>query len=333
MSRRPVLGITMGDPAGVGPELCLRGLRDPAVLEQCAPVVFGSLALLERVAEAAGLPPPDEVMPVEDWAGEAADGGGLVLDCPGLDCAGVRCGEVQAECGAAAYDYIERAVKAARGGKTCAVVTAPIHKEALQLAGIPYPGHTEILAAHTATRDYCMMMASAEINVCLVTTHEALSAVPGLLTETRIDRVIELTAAAMRRMGVASPRLTVCGLNPHAGEHGLFGDEEARLIAPAVVRARSAGIDVRGPVPPDTAFVPALRAETDAYVVMYHDQGLIPFKMLAFDVGVNVTLGLPIVRTSVDHGTAFDIAWQGKASPTSMYEAIAMATRLASCDP
>jgi 4-phospho-D-threonate 3-dehydrogenase / 4-phospho-D-erythronate 3-dehydrogenase len=327
VNRKPVIGITMGDPAGVGPELCLRMLRSPDVLARCIPVVFGSYPLLARVAESAGLEEPSEVMPVEDWDGSVPDSDGVLLDCPGLEAAAVRPGEVQRACGAAAYDYVERAIKAARAGVTQAVVTAPLHKEALQLAGIPYPGHTEMLAAHTATRDYCMMLTSDEISVCLVTTHVALSAVSVALSEDRIVKVIELAGAAMTRMGRGT-HLTVCGLNPHAGEHGLFGDEEARVIEPAIARARAAGYTVEGPLPPDTAFVPAQREKTDAYIVMYHDQGLIPFKMLAFDVGVNVTLGLPIVRTSVDHGTAFDIAWQGKASPTSMIEAIKVAVRL-----
>ncbi len=328
MSRLPILGVTMGDPAGVGPELCLRVLRDPAVLECCSPVVFGSLSLLERVAEAAGLERPSEVVPFEEWDGSVPEHMGLVLDCAGLDSGRVEPGLVQRDCGAAAYNFIELAIKAARAGKTAGVVTAPIHKESLQLAGVPYPGHTELFAAHTATRDYCMMMASDSINVCLVTTHIALSEVPASLSVERIEKVIELAVAAMQRRGISNPDVTVCGLNPHAGEHGLFGDEEGRLILPAVQAARERGVSIVGPMPPDTAFVPAQREKTDVYVVMYHDQGLIPFKMLAFDVGVNVTLGLPIVRTSVDHGTAFDIAWQGKASPTSMVEAIKLAARI-----
>jgi 4-hydroxythreonine-4-phosphate dehydrogenase len=328
MSKLPVIGITMGDPAGVGPELCLRVLRDPAVLKCCIPVVFGSLSLLERVAEATGIEPPSEVVPFEEWVGSVPDGVGLVLDCAGLDSESVIPGRVQSECGAAAYDYIECAIKAARGGKVTGIVTAPIHKESLQLSGVPYPGHTELLAAHTATRDYCMMMASESINVCLVTTHIALSEVPRSISVERIETVIGLAVSAMQRRGVSNPHVTVCGLNPHAGEHGLFGDEEERLIVPAILSARERGLTIEGPMPPDTAFVPVQRVKTDLYVVMYHDQGLIPFNMLAFDVGVNVTLGLPIVRTSVDHGTAFDIAWQGQASATSMVEAIKLAVQL-----
>jgi 4-hydroxythreonine-4-phosphate dehydrogenase len=329
MSERPALGITMGDPAGVGPELFLMVLCDQKVLSVCRPVVIGNMALLERVAAETGLQITEKAVSINDWDGAVPEQGGLVLDCKGLDSMAVQRGKVQAECGAAAFEYIERGIDLTLSGEVAALVTAPIHKESLHLAGVPYPGHTEILADKTATQDYCMMMASSEINVCLVTTHVALSEVPGLLTEERIVMVIKLADNAMKRMGCPSPRLVVCGLNPHAGEQGLFGDEEERHIASAIKLASESGLDVKGPLPPDTAFVPSRRASTDAYIVMYHDQGLIPFKMLAFDVGVNVTLGLPIVRTSVDHGTAFDIAWHGKVSPGSMIEAIKLAVKLA----
>jgi 4-hydroxythreonine-4-phosphate dehydrogenase len=213
-------------------------------------------------------------------------------------------------------------------GGVQAVVTGPIHKEALQLAGVRFPGHTEILAAMTGSRSVCMMMASREITVSLVTTHVNYEAVPEMLSRRRIVEVIRLTAEAVGRIRRRAPRLVVCGLNPHAGEHGLFGAEEDEIIVPAVEDARKKGFNVEGPIPADTAFVPTRRRTTDAYVCMYHDQGLIPFKMLAFETGVNITLGLPIVRTSVDHGTAFDIAWQGKASAESLVQAILMAADL-----
>jgi 4-hydroxythreonine-4-phosphate dehydrogenase len=226
---------------------------------------------------------------------------------------------------------VQLAVQAAQQGHIRAVVTAPLHKEALHIAGVPYPGHTEMLAALTGCQHYCMMMASPAINVCLATTHIALAGVASSLSISRILEVIRLGDDAMRRFGIASPRLTVCGLNPHAGENGLFGDEEQRLILPAVQAARADGIRVSDPLPPDTAFIPSMREKTDAYIVMYHDQGLIPFKMLAFETGVNVTLGLPLVRTSVDHGTAFDIAWQGTASAGSLAAAVQTAVRLSAC--
>ncbi len=329
------VGLTMGDPAGVGPELCLRVLRNPPGVDGGRVIVFGSVALLERVAGACGVPLTAECIAAAA-CGDARffpGNGPLVIDDPLPEAVTITPGRVQTVCGAAAARYIEMAVAAAGRGAIDAVVTAPVHKAALRLAGVPFPGHTEMLAALTGTERYCMMMAANAMNVCLVTTHIALAQVPVQLTTERILEVIRLADAAIRRTGVVKPRLTVCGLNPHAGEHGLFGIEEERVILPAVRAARSEGISACDPVPADTAFIPALRAQTDVYIVMYHDQGLIPFKMLAFETGVNITLGLPIVRTSVDHGTAFDIAWQGKASPASMFEAVRMAGRLAGNEP
>ncbi|HAS83579.1 MAG TPA: 4-hydroxythreonine-4-phosphate dehydrogenase PdxA [Verrucomicrobia bacterium] len=321
----------MGDAAGIGPELCLRVMASPAVTTACRPVVFGNTALLRRVAAVCGVPLEATCITAAQFAATGLPPGGssVVVDVDGLDADAVQPGRVQAACGAAAARYVELAVRAAQSGTVQAIVTAPLHKEALQRADVPYAGHTEMLAALTGTSTYCMMMASAEINVCLATTHIALAEVPARLTPSRVLEVIRLADDAMRRMGVGQPRLTVCGLNPHAGEHGLFGDEEARIIQPAVDKARALGFRVSDPLPPDTAFIPAQRRQTDAYVVMYHDQGLIPFKMLAFETGVNVTLGLPVVRTSVDHGTAFDIAWKGQASAASMTQAIQTALHLA----
>jgi 4-hydroxythreonine-4-phosphate dehydrogenase len=227
--------------------------------------------------------------------------------------------------------YIITAIAEAAAGLVAAVCTAPIHKEALHTAGIPFPGHTEIFADTLKAERYCMMLTSEAITCSLVTIHVGYREVPGLLTIERILDTIELTAAAMERLRGRKPRLLVCGLNPHAGEHGLFGDrEEERVIAPAVEAALAKGIDVSGPLPPDTAFLPKYRAATDAYVCMYHDQGLIPLKALAFEDAVNVTLGLPVVRTSVDHGTAFDIAWQGTADVSSLVQAVRLAAKLVS---
>ncbi len=326
--KKPIIGITMGDPAGVGPELCLRAMRDRAVLRACTPVVFGDAGVLARAAEACGLRPPGRVVPLEKWRGNSAIEKPAVVDCRAIAGSAVRPGKIQAACGRAAAAYIRAAVKAAMAGRVAAVATAPIHKESLRLAGVPYPGHTEMLAALTGARRVCMMLASREIAVSLVTVHTAYASVPGHLTKSRILEVIELTRQAMKRLGKRSPRIVVCGLNPHGGEHGLFGSEERRIIEPAVAAARKKGFRVEGPLSPDTAFLPDKRKKVDAYVAMYHDQGLIPFKMLAFESGVNVTLGLPIVRTSVDHGTAFDIAWRGKASPSSLIQAILWAVRL-----
>ncbi|MBN1909261.1 MAG: 4-hydroxythreonine-4-phosphate dehydrogenase PdxA [Pirellulales bacterium] len=329
---KPKIAVTMGDPAGVGPELCLRLLGEAEMAESCVPVVFGDAGVLRRVGQACGLAVPGRVISLDQWlaACQTLDGP-AVLDCQAIDAAKVRPGEVAAACGRAAFDYIQRAIDAARAGQVDAVATGPIHKEALHAAGIDYPGHTEIFAQRCGAARICMMLTSDEITVSLVTTHLGYGSVPKELTTVRVLEVIELTEDVMRRLRERPVRLVVCGLNPHAGEHGLFGNrEEEEIIAPAVERAQRSGLNVEGPLPPDTAFVPSRRERTDAYVCMYHDQGLIPLKMLAFDRGVNVTLGLPIVRTSVDHGTAMDIAWQGTASPSSLFEAVRLAARLAS---
>lgn len=326
---KPVIGITMGDPAGVGPELCLRVMSDPEVLQTCHPLLFGDMSVLALVAKACGLPLSLPTLMPADVA-DVAVSEPTVVDCNAIDGDIVRPGEVRDDCGAASYAYVEAAAKAALSGRIAAVATSPINKESLRLAGIPYPGHTEMLANLTDCRRFCMMMRSTDITVSLVTTHVGYGEVISALSIERIVEVIELTDEALQQMGVAAPRLMVCGLNPHAGEHGLLGSsEEEEIILPAVVAAREKGATVDGPVPPDTAFLPGKRSEIDAFIVMYHDQGLIPFKMLAFDTGVDVTLGLPIIRTSVDHGTAFDIAWQGKASVTSLKQSIFLAAQLA----
>ncbi len=237
-------------------------------------------------------------------------------------------GTVNAATGQAAYAYINASIDAALSGQVDAVTTGPIHKEAIRAAGVPYPGHTEIYAAKTGADRACMMLTSDELTCSFVTTHVGYRDVPGLLSQQRIYEVIRLSHDAMSRLRERTPKLVVCGLNPHAGENGLFGgQEEERLIIPAIEQAREEGIEIEGPLPPDTAFLPKRRKETDCFVCMYHDQGHIPLKALAFDLAVNITLGLPIIRTSVDHGTALDIAWQGKAEVTSMIEAIDLATR------
>jgi 4-hydroxythreonine-4-phosphate dehydrogenase len=311
----PRIAITAGDPAGVGPELCLRLLTDQRVRAVCRPLVFGDAGVLARVARHLGWPPPDPA---------------LVNDLAAVDAAAVEPGTVSAACGRAAYRYVTTAIDDALAGRVDAIATGPIHKEALHAAGVPFPGHTEILADRTKSEKVCMMLTADAITCALVTVHVGYREVPPLLTRERILDTIELTAAAMERLRGRKPRLTVCGLNPHAGEHGLFGDgEEERIIAPAVADARARRIDATGPLPPDTAFLPKYREKTDAFVCMYHDQGLIPLKALAFEEAVNVTLGLPIVRTSVDHGTAFDIAWKGVADGSSFVRAVELAAKLA----
>jgi 4-phospho-D-threonate 3-dehydrogenase / 4-phospho-D-erythronate 3-dehydrogenase len=236
---------------------------------------------------------------------------------------------VSARTGAAAYRYVERSIEAALAGQVAGVATAPLNKEALHAAGIRFPGHTEIFAEKTGAARACMFQYSDEVRASFVTVHCGYAEVPGLLTQERIVDVIELTAEAMRRIRGTNPKLAVLGLNPHAGEHGLFGNgEEEKIILPAIEAARARGLTVEGPLPPDTAFLPAKRRATDAFICMYHDQGHIPLKALAFDTAVNTTLGLPIIRTSVDHGTACDIAWQGKATGSSLFEAVRLAAQL-----
>jgi 4-phospho-D-threonate 3-dehydrogenase / 4-phospho-D-erythronate 3-dehydrogenase len=334
MTRRlPLLALTMGDPAGVGPELCLHVLGNGDLAAVCRPLVFGDAAVLAAVARRCNIAPVEALQhPVsfETWRQHRHEiVGGAVIDMGQVSPQEFQPGRVSRSTGAANYAYIEAAAKAALDGEVDALVTAPINKEALHAAGIPHPGHTEILAELTAAPRVCMMLTSQEITCSLVTAHVGLHEVPSLLTVPKILDAIELTVLAMRKMRGREPRLTICGLNPHAGEHGLFGRrEEEEIIAPAVEVARSQGIVIDGPLPPDTAFLPERRRETDAYICMYHDQGLIPLKMLSFDTAINITLGLPILRTSVDHGTAYDIAWQGKASPSSMFEAVRLAARL-----
>ncbi len=328
----PRIGITLGDPAGVGPELVLRWLASPAWRERVCPVIYGSTALLHRVAQAIHVPWPDDlqVLPAS-LAGHTLPRtrAPLLLDFPFPEAATLVPGRVQVSCGRMAATWIECATCDARAGSLAGLVTGPISKEAIHLAGVPYPGHTEMLAALTGASSTAMLFWSPDLIVSLATIHLALAEVPAALTMERVLETIRLTAAACVRFGRANRPIAVLALNPHAGENGLFGREEARVIAPAIVAANTEGIPAIGPLVPDIAFTAERRAAHAAYVAMYHDQGLIPFKMLAFAEGVNVTLGLPIIRTSPDHGTAFDIAWKGLADPSSLTAAILCAGRLA----
>lgn len=320
----------MGDPAGIGPEICLRALGEPKVLELCKPVLFGDAAVLKRVAQMVGLSGDFRVAAVSELNGFFEFTGPMVFDCGAIDAATVNPGQISGSCGRAGYQYIEYAIKAALGGSIDGVVTAPIHKESLHLSGVRFPGHTEIFTALTGAKRSCMMLYSDRLTVSMATTHIGYHEVPKKLSADRVLNVIELTSQAMKQILQREPRLGVCGLNPHAGEHGLFGNrEEENFVEPAVKAAREQGIQVEGPLVPDAAFTSGQRKRFDAIVTLYHDQGHIPFKMLAFDTGVNITLGLPIIRTSVDHGTAFDIAWKGKADPTSLFSAIKVAAELA----
>lgn len=323
----------MGDPAGVGPEVCLRGTLEPELQSLCVPLILGDVSVLRAVGERLQLPLPRVILPAAQFTpqGLLAVKEPAIVDLSAISLEQFTPGVISAATGRASFKYIETAIAAVQKQAVAAVVTGPISKEALHAAGIPFPGHTEIFAARTNARRSCMMQYSEEITCSFVTTHIGYAEVPGHLTVERIVDVIELTYEALKRIRQGPPRLIVCGLNPHAGEHGLFGQqEEERLIIPAMDLARAKGIDLTGPLPPDTAFIPANRRAFDGVVCMYHDQGHIPVKALAFDSAVNTTLGLPIVRTSVDHGTACDIAWQGKASHSSLVAAIRLAVILAS---
>jgi 4-hydroxythreonine-4-phosphate dehydrogenase len=331
MSRKPLIALTMGDPAGIGPEVCLRAIAEPSMRDVCVPIVFGDAAVLERCATACGLPQPKRVISQEDWpAARTSVDCPAVLDLQMIDPREVTPGKVSKETGRASYGYIQKAIDAALAGQVAAVSTAPINKEAIHAAGVRFPGHTEMFADRTNSPRSCMMQFSPELTCTFVTVHVGYAEVPQLLTVERILDVIQLTAESMQRLHNRDPKLVVCGLNPHAGEHGLFGQrEEERIIIPAIEAGRAQGLAIEGPLPPDTAFLPWKRQATDAFVCMYHDQGHIPVKALAFDSAVNTTLGLPIIRTSVDHGTACDIAWQGKARADSLFAALRLAVRLA----
>lgn len=320
----------MGDPGGVGPEVCLQLLQKEEHFAGGVPLVFGDAAILRRVAQKCGFAEPQNVVPWSIDLDFRAIDRPTVIDFGWIDAARFEPGKITAEGGEASYQYVVRAIDAALAKKVDAITTGPINKEALHAAGHFYPGHTEIFIERCQTDSGCMMLTSDLLTCSFVTTHVGYRDVPELLTEKRIGEVIDLTVGAMRRIRRREPRLLVCGLNPHAGEHGLFGNsEEERIIAPAVEAAKARGVQIEGPVPPDTAFLAERRPLFDAVVCMYHDQGHIPLKALAFDVAVNTTLGLPIVRTSVDHGTAFDIAWQGKANVSSLIHAYRLARDLA----
>ncbi|NOY52683.1 MAG: 4-hydroxythreonine-4-phosphate dehydrogenase PdxA [Deltaproteobacteria bacterium] len=328
MKRLPVIGITMGDPAGIGPEIILALLNRRKEMEDFLPLVFGSAAVFDTLAEHLAIQSPFHVLSdIKEFSRRETNP--CLLDFKNIAPADFAPGEVSAAAGRASIEYVLAAIDAALKGDIDAIVTAPIHKEAVHLAGFNFAGHTELLAAKTGTSQFAMMLMGGPIRVILVTTHLALREVPHALTPGNIEKKILLAHQAMLDLGFSSPRIAVAALNPHAGEHGLFGEEEEKIILPAVIASQKKGINVTGPLPPDTVFHQAYHGRFHAIVSMYHDQGLIPLKMIAFEKGVNVTLGLPIIRTSVDHGTAFDISGQGKADPSSLMEAVSVGLQLA----
>jgi len=336
--KRPILGVTMGDPAGVGPEIIARALAEPAVIASSRPVVIGSAAIMKEALGLVGSPLALHVVRgIADsrWEAQTLE----CLDLGNVEAATLPRGEVSAAAGRAAYDYIERAIRLAQAGEIHGIVTAPVNKEALAAAGVRHSGHTEILAELSHTRDYAMLLMGKELRVIHVTTHVALRRVPDLVTRDRVLTTIRLAQRTMEGLGKPRARIAVAGLNPHAGEDGLFGDEEKREIVPAITAARREGMTVIGPIPADTLFSRARGGEFDIVVAMYHDQGHIPVKTLGFEYdesrktwtglsGVNVTVGLPFLRVSVDHGTAFDRAWKGTANHESMTEAIEVAVTM-----
>jgi len=322
------IAVTMGDPAGVGPEICLKLLRRSEEELGCQLLLFGDQSVLERVSKRCQLPPPEQAVPGKNWLQTLPGEGHVVVDFGFVDGGKVCPGRVQAACGEAAFRYVEEGIRAAMEGSVDAVSTAPINKEAWSLAGISFPGHTEAFTTYTGASESCMMLYSAGLACSFVTTHIPLREVSSQITRERLLRVMEWSRDAVRRLNGKDPRLLVCGLNPHAGEGGLFGEEERKVIAPSVEEAKARGMSVEGPLSPDACFIAKHREATDCFVCMYHDQGHIPFKMLAFETGVNITLGLSVVRTSVDHGTAFDIAWSGQADPSSLLAAVDCALRL-----
>jgi len=335
------LAITMGDPAGIGPEIIIKALSEGAPATDCLPVVIAPYHLMKQQAERLkcavslkrieeipeGPPPPAAILILEPSCSVRTGANG---DSNNIAPSGLKIipGRIQKEAGAIAKACIDKAVHLTLEGNCDAICTAPIHKEAMHAAGFAFPGHTEYLAHLTGAKRFAMLLCGGGLRVALATIHSPLKDVPELITEDGILEKLRLLHEFIPYFGIPRPRIGVCGINPHAGEGGMFGDEESRIIRPAIEKARLEGIDSDGPLPADTLFHRMLKGDFDAILAMYHDQGLIPVKTLAFHDGVNVTMGLPFIRTSVDHGTGFDIAGKGVASPESLKAAIRLAVLL-----
>ncbi|MBI3755076.1 MAG: 4-hydroxythreonine-4-phosphate dehydrogenase PdxA [Deltaproteobacteria bacterium] len=312
---KPTIAITMGDPTGVGPEVILKAVSDKNIRRLCNPVIIGDEAVLKHL-----------ILNLKFKISNLK-----FINLSNLTPKKLKPGKPDKTCAKAMMAYIREAVRMALNGDVDAIVTGPISKEAINKAGYHFHGHTEFLAHLTNTKDFRMMLAGSALKVILVTIHESIKNVPRLLTKENVFMTIKIANESFKKyFGIKRPRIAVAALNPHAGEAGLFGSEEKRIIMPAIKKARQMGINASDPLPPDTLFYRAVKnKEFDCVVCMYHDQGLIPLKLLHFEDGVNVTLGLPIIRTSVDHGTAYDIAWKGIANPASMKAAIKMAVEMA----
>lgn len=339
MMKRPILAITMGDPAGIGPEIIIKSLSKQEVYKKCRPLVTGDANVMTLAASL--LSSDIKINPVKSVDDAVFEYGTIdVLDLELVDMATFKIGQVAAQCGNAAFESVIKAIHLAMDGIVDATVTAPLNKEALNLAGHHFDGHTEIYAHYTGTEKYAMLLADEFMRVIHVSTHVPLRKACDLVKKERIIDVTELIVDACRQFGIENPHIGIAGLNPHASDGGLFGDEERLEISPAVEELRSRGYNVDGPVPPDTLFAKAKCGKYDGCVAMYHDQGHIPFKVVGFNwdketgtmktaKGVNITLGLPIIRVSVDHGTAFDVAGKGAASPDAMLLSIDYATKMA----
>ena len=326
----PLVAVTMGDPAGIGPEIVAKCFADPGFHARNRAIVVGDVTMLHRASELLDLPlktngiaEPEDAR-FEPGTADVLQVGGLPPDLP--------FGELDERAGDAAFRYVERATGLASDGRVAAIATAPLNKEAMHLAGHKYPGHTEILARLTGTEDYAMMLVTDELKVIHVSTHVSLREAIDRARPERELAVIRLAHLSLKKLGVTRPRVAVAGLNPHAGENGLFGLEDIEKIKPAVEEALAEGIDASGPWAPDTVMMRARQGHFDVVVVQYHDQGHIPVKLMGFDTGVNVTVGLPFFRTSVDHGTAFDIAGTGRADHRSLEAALDLARTLAGAE-
>ena len=341
MNNKPILGITMGDPSGIGPEITVKALGSAGIYNICCPLVIGDARVIDKAAKEAAKRQDITIRPVSSVADCRFEYGVIdVYDLGNVAIEKLKIGVVDAMSGHAAFAAVKKVIDLALAGEIDATVTNPINKEALNLAGHHYAGHTEIYADLTGTKNYTMMLAEGNLRVVHVSTHVSLREACERVQKDRILKVIELADDTCKRLGITEPRIAVAGLNPHAGENGMFGREEIEEIIPAIKAAAAKGIHTEGPVPPDTVFAKACGGLFDIVVAMYHDQGHIPFKVLGFLYdksagkmeaikGVNITLGLPIIRSSVDHGTAFDMAWQGKANESSLVSAIEYGVRLA----
>jgi 4-hydroxythreonine-4-phosphate dehydrogenase len=325
---RPILAITMGDPAGIGPEIAVRALAEIGSYHICRPLLVGDASVMQATLQ--GMKISLRLHVVTDVPEAHFEPGQIdLVDMRNVDMSRLKKAQVSAMAGRAAYEYIIRATDMAMNGQVDAVVTCPIHKDALNQAGYHYPGHTEILADRTGTTDFAMMLVAGKLRVVLVTIHVALEKAIEEINEERILQAIRQAHEAGLMMGIEKPRIAVPGLNPHAGEGGMFGRQEIEIIGPAIKKAQQMGYNAQGPFPGDTLFYRAVNGQFDFVTPMYHDQGLIPIKLIGFGRGVNVTLGLPIIRTSVDHGTAFGKAWQFRANPGSLLEGIRLAAQMA----